>query len=131
MMGGMTHTRIWRAHRFVTRFVNPITLRVSGWAPGFGILTYKGRKTGRTYRTPINVFRRDDKYVFVLTYGSDAQWIKNVLTIGECEFHTRGHDLQLVDPTLIVDPTLGPAPLPVRLLGRLVGAHEYVIMRVD
>jgi hypothetical protein len=38
--------------------------------------------SGRTYSTPINVFRRGDDYYLFLTYGSDLQWVKNVLAAG-------------------------------------------------
>jgi hypothetical protein len=34
-----------------------ITGLFAGWLPGFGILTHVGRKSGKVYRTPINVFR--------------------------------------------------------------------------
>jgi len=36
---------------------NRITGRFAGWLPGFGIVTHLGRKSGRVYRTPVNVFR--------------------------------------------------------------------------
>jgi hypothetical protein len=39
----------------------------AGWLPGFAILTHVGRRSGRVYRTPINVFRRGDQYLFALT----------------------------------------------------------------
>ena len=40
---------------------NRITSRFAARLPGFGILTHVGRKSGRVYRTPVNVFesRRD------------------------------------------------------------------------
>jgi hypothetical protein len=38
---------------FTTRVVNPVTRRFAGHLPGFAILTYVGRQSGRTYRTPI------------------------------------------------------------------------------
>ena len=34
-----------------------ITSRFAARLPGFGILTHVGRKSGRIYRTPVNVFR--------------------------------------------------------------------------
>src|SRR4051794_19559329 len=105
---------MWRLRHVVTRFVNPVTRLFAGRLPGFGILTNVGRTTGRTYRTPINVFRRGDHYVFVLTYGSDAQWVKNVLAQHECWIRVRGHDVKLVEPELIVDPARRLAPAPVR-----------------
>jgi hypothetical protein len=38
-------------------FTNRITGLFAGWLPGFGILTHVGRKSGKVYRTPVNVFR--------------------------------------------------------------------------
>src|SRR6266550_3176032 len=120
---------MWRLRRVVTRFVNPVTRQFAGRLPGFGILTHVGRTTGRTYRTPINVFRRGDHYVFVLTYGSDAQWVKNVLAQRECWVRVRGHDVKLFDPELIVDPARRLAPAPVRFVGRLAHVTEFLRMR--
>jgi len=34
---------------------NRITGLFEGWLPGFGIVTHVGRKSGRLYRTPVNV----------------------------------------------------------------------------
>ena len=36
---------------------NRITSRFAARLPGFGILPHVGRKSGRVYRTPVNVFR--------------------------------------------------------------------------
>ena len=96
---------------FTTRFVNPLTRLFAGWLPWFGILMYKGRKSGRTYRTPMNVFRHGDDYVFALTYGSEVQWVKNVLAAGGCDIRTRGRDIRLVEPEVFVDPTRRLMPL--------------------
>ena len=97
---------------FTTRFVNPLTRVFAGWVPWFGILTYKGRKSGRTYRTPMNVFRHGDDYVFALTYGSEVQWVKNVLAAGGCDIRVRGRDIRLVEPEVFVDRTRRLMPLP-------------------
>jgi len=123
-------TRMWRFRHIATRYVNPVTRRVAGKLPTFGVLTHLGRKTGRTYQTPINVFRRDDAYFFFLTYGSDAQWVKNVLAAGSCSLRTRGRVVELVEPELITDPELRPAPPLVRLVeGRIAGVTQYLRMR--
>ena len=102
---------------------------IAAWLPFFGVLTYRGRRTGRTYRTPINVFRRGDRYVFFLTYGSDVHWVKNVRAAGECSIRMLGREVRLVDPELIVDPTRRLVPLPVRIVGRLIGVTEFLQMR--
>jgi deazaflavin-dependent oxidoreductase (nitroreductase family) len=121
---------MWRFRHIARRYVNPVTRRVAGRLPTFGVLTYSGRKTGRTYHTPINVFRRGDAYFFFLTYGSDAQWVKNVLAAGSCSLETQGRIVELVEPELITDPELRPAPPFVRFIeGRIAGVTQYLRMR--
>ena len=126
----MAHrTRLHALRRPVTRLFNPLSRRVAGFLPGFAILTYVGRRSGATYRTPMNVFRRGSDWVIVLTYGSDVDWVKNVLAAGGCGLRTRGRDVVLVDPRLVTDPSLPGMPLPVRLMGRVIGATELLLLR--
>jgi deazaflavin-dependent oxidoreductase (nitroreductase family) len=122
-------TRLWWFRHVATRYLNPVTRVFAGRLPGFGILTHEGRSTGRTYRTPINVFERGGDYVFFLTYGSDVEWVKNVLAAGRCSLRTRGRDVALFDPELNTDVQLRIAPLVVRSFGRLVGMTQFVRMR--
>ena len=102
----------------------------AGWLPGFGLLVYRGRKSGREYRTPMNVFRRGDEYVFALTYGSDVQWVKNILAAGGCALVTRGRTIQLVEPDAVHRPeALGDAAL-VRLFLGPMRVTEFLRMRI-
>jgi deazaflavin-dependent oxidoreductase (nitroreductase family) len=122
-------TRVWRLRRVVNRYLNPVMHGVARRLPGFAVLTHHGRKTGRTYRNPVNVFRRGDTYLFFLTYGSDAQWVKNVLSAGSCSIETRGRVVDLVGPELVTDPELRPAPWIVRFLERrIAGVTQYLRM---
>lgn len=123
-------TRMWRYRHAVTRYVDPVLRPIAGRLPSFGIVTHRGRKTGRTYETPVNVFRRGDDYVFFLTYGSDVDWVKNCLAAGGCMIRTRGRDVRLVEPELIEDPELSLAPGFVRLVEKhLAGVSEVLRMR--
>ena len=114
---------------YTTRFFNPVSRRFAGHLPGFAILVYVGRRSGRTYRTPINVFRHGDDYVFALTYGSDVQWVKNVLAAGGGQLETMGRKVRLIDPQLFVDPRQRLIPLPVRLFLRLMHVTEFLSMQ--
>ena len=123
---------MWRFRGVVQRYVNPIARPVAKKLPAFAVLTHRGRKTGRTYRTPINVFRRGDDYFFFLTYGSDVQWVKNVLASGSCSIETRRGVVELVEPELITDPELRPAPAHVRFVERrIAGVNQYLRMRAS
>ena len=116
---------------FTTRVVNPITRPFAGRLPGFGILSYVGRRSGRRYRTPINVFRHGQDYVVALTYGSDVDWVKNVMAAGGCELETMGRSFHLTDPRLFVDPRQRLMPLPVRLFLRLMRVTEFLSLRAE
>jgi deazaflavin-dependent oxidoreductase (nitroreductase family) len=126
----MGRTRAWRFRRIATRYLNPVIRPLARRLPYFGVVTHPGRKTENVYHTPINVFRRDDTYLFFLTYGSEAQWVKNVLAAGCCSVETRGRVVQLIEPQLITDPELQPAPLLVRFVERrIAGVTQYLQMR--
>ena len=38
---------------------NPIQLIWAGWAPMFAIIEHVGRRSGKTYRTPVTVFKAE------------------------------------------------------------------------
>lgn len=46
---------------------NRITSRFAVRLPGFGILTHVGRKSGKVYRTPVNVFRAPEGFLIALS----------------------------------------------------------------
>jgi deazaflavin-dependent oxidoreductase (nitroreductase family) len=107
-------------------FTNRITSLFAGWLPGFGILTHVGRKSGKVYRTPVNVFRPSNRFIIALTYSSQSEWVKNVLAAGACDLKTRGKNYQLSAPKVVRDPTRRRFPIPVRIVLRIVGADEYM-----
>lgn len=116
--------------RWLAKFNILVTNRITGvfaaWLPGFGILTHLGRKSGRTYRTPINVFRTADGFIIALTYSSQSEWVKNVLASGSCELKTVGRKYRLSDPKVVHDRTRRRFPFFVRIVLTLVGADEYM-----
>jgi deazaflavin-dependent oxidoreductase (nitroreductase family) len=116
---------------FTTAVVNPVTRLVAGWLPGFAILRYRGRKSGKAYRTPMNLFRRGDHYVFALTYGPEVQWVKNIVAAGECTVRTMGRDVHLVEPELFSDPARREMPFGVRAFLGLLRVTEFLRMRID
>jgi deazaflavin-dependent oxidoreductase (nitroreductase family) len=114
-----------RFNRVVT---NRIVRPVAGRLPGFAIVTHAGRRSGRTYRTPVTLFRRDDRYVIALTYGRDSQWVRNVLAAGGCEVETRGARVRLVEPQIVHDPGRALVPVPVRWILGAIAVDDFVVL---
>jgi deazaflavin-dependent oxidoreductase (nitroreductase family) len=112
--------------RFNKRFTNRLTSKVAGYLSGFAIVSHIGRKSGRAYRTPVNAFRTDDGYIIALTYGSQSDWVKNVLAAGSCELQTRGRRVHLTNPRIETDKSKSWAPLPVRFILDLIDAPQYM-----
>jgi deazaflavin-dependent oxidoreductase (nitroreductase family) len=115
--------------RFNLVVTNPIVRRVAGRLPGFAIVTHVGRRSGRTYRTPVNLFRADERYVIALTYGSASQWVRNVLAAGECDVETRGERVRLAGPELRHDPERTLVPPAVRRILGVANVNDFMILR--
>ena len=112
--------------RSIARFNRRVTNRLLGplasYLPGFGVVVHTGRKTGRLYRTPVNVFQRPGGYVIALTYGPESDWVRNVLASGGCRLETRGRMLRLTQPRVFHDERRRAVPAPLRLIGGVLGA---------
>ena len=65
---------------------------------------HQGRRSGRAYETPVNVFSTPDGVRIALTYGVNSDWVKNVLVAGGCCLRTRGQKLSLTRPQVVHDP---------------------------
>jgi deazaflavin-dependent oxidoreductase (nitroreductase family) len=105
---------------------NRITSRFASRLPGFGVLIHVGRKSGKVYRTPINVFRAPEGFLIALTYGRNSEWVRNVVAAGACQLETRGMQYQLSAPTIVHDPSRRRFPIPVRIVLRLIGADDFM-----
>lgn len=110
-------------HRSIT---NRIASRFAARLPGFALVTNIGRRSGRLYRTPVNVFREADGFLIALTYGRESGWVKNVLASGGCQLETRGVSYQLLSPILVHDPTRQRFPLMVRIILGLIDANDFL-----
>ena len=111
-------------------FTNRITSHFAGRLPGFGIVTHIGRKSGRAYRTPVNVFADANGFSIALTYGQQSEWVKNVIAAGGCQLESRGKNYQLSQPTIVHDPNRRRFPFPARTILGIVGANDVMQLRV-
>ena len=121
--------------RSVARMNRRVTNRLLGGMatrlPGFGVLIHTGRTSQRQYRTPVNIFRRGDRYIIALTYGPNADWVRNVLAEGGCTLETRGRTLRLSSPRLFRDERRYAVPAPIRLVLGLVNVSDFLELTLD
>ena len=121
-------TWLAKVNRSVT---NRVTGPLAPHLPGMGVVEHVGRKSGREYRTPVNVFRRDGGFVLALTYGSDAQWAKNVLAAGRADIRHRGRTCAVTNPRVVDDPSRSLVPAGVRLPLRVFGVDQFLLVDTD
>lgn len=117
-----------RVAHFNRRVTNRLTRPFAGWLPGFAIVIHVGRRSGRTYETPVNVFRDGGRYVFALTYGPESDWVRNVLAAGGCRIKTRGRTVELRDPRRFSEPSPRVVPRPVRWILRLIRVDQFLAL---
>ncbi len=109
--------------RGLARANRVITNRIQGvyaWAlPPWAVICHRGRRTGRSYRTPVVAFRRGRTIAVVVLYGEESDWVRNVLA-GGGQVVRAGRTYDLRGPRLVSapDPAL---PWAARPLARLSG----------
>jgi deazaflavin-dependent oxidoreductase (nitroreductase family) len=106
--------------------LNRVTKRIAPWMPGFGVVVHRGRRSGKEYQTPVNVFATDDGYVLALTYGPDTDWVKNVVAAGGCELRTGGRVVRLTAPRLFHDETRRDIRPLERQVLRVIGVADFL-----
>ncbi len=79
------------------RVFNPRELR-KGVRP---VLTHVGRSSEKTYRTPLDAHAVEGGYIFIVMYGSDSDWVQNVLAAGSATLKVDSDELELVSPRLV------------------------------
>ena len=114
--------------RFNRVALNRVTRPLAHRLPGMGVVVHRGRRSGRLFRTPVNVFRSGAGYRIALTYGTDVDWVKNVLDAGGCELETRGRLIRLVAPHLYHDDQRRHMPVVVRLILRALGVADFLTL---
>lgn len=91
--------------RFNRHVTNPIQRMWAGWLPSFGIVEHVGRRSGKSYRTPVNVFstevNRKPGVAILLTYGPDRDWLKNLAAAGGGRLRSRGKTVDIADPRVV------------------------------
>jgi deazaflavin-dependent oxidoreductase (nitroreductase family) len=102
--------RAWLA--LIKYALNPLTRRLARSSIGpFSLIRHVGRRSGKTYETPLIVAPIHGGFMIELTYGPDVDWHKNVVAAGGCTVIRRGQ-AYLIDRIEPVDTATGLAAFP-------------------
>ena len=118
-----------RMARFNRRVTNRLTRPLARRLPGFGVVEHIGRRSGRRYRTPVNLFRSGPNYVIALTYGVDSEWVKNVLAAGGCDLVMRARRYSVTAPVIVHDESRRLVPPLLRPVLRLLRVADFLRLK--
>ena len=95
--------------RFNRAFMNPHQMKTAGTPGAYAsVIRHVGRTTGRSYETPVEPFATDDGFVIALPYGSDTDWLKNVLASGSATIVDEGNTWLIDQPELVPAAVAAP-----------------------
>ncbi len=100
--------------QFNKRTLNPAVLNFAGRPSSpYAVVHHVGRRSGRTYATPVSARPTPEGFVIPLPYGSDVDWCRNVQAAGHCTISWNGNDYPVGKPEVIDAATVLPlVPLP-------------------
>ncbi len=86
------------------RHLNPLILLLAGSRrlPMFAVIYHRGRRSGRSYTTPLGARPTADGFVIPLTFGERADWFRNVQTAGGCMIRWKGVNYPVIEPVVVV-----------------------------
>ena len=88
-----------RMNRSVT---NPRVMRTAGTAATqTSVIEHVGRRSGRSYETPVDIVDTATGMLIALPYGARTDWLRNVLAAGSAAVVTGGERLEVGRPTIV------------------------------
>ena len=118
--------------RLGTRHLNPFMMSLARGrhVPMVAVIHHRGRRSGRSYTTPLAARRTSNGFVIPLTFGQQADWFRNVQAAGGCTIQWKGTDYQVVEPEVVDWRTVRSAFYPAeRILVPLIGIEHFVRLR--
>lgn len=118
---------LWFGH-VNKRIFNPSEIR-KGKRP---VIAHVGRRSGRSYQTPLDVHRCDDGTVIMfLVYGSKCDWVQNVRAAGRATITIDDKQLAATSPRIVDrDTAASLVPADVSMPPRILNVTEFLQMDV-
>jgi deazaflavin-dependent oxidoreductase (nitroreductase family) len=122
-----------RAVRISNKYLlNPVMGTLAGRKNSYAAaIRHTGRKSGKPYSTPIGAERVQDGFIIPLGYGTQVDWLQNVLAAGRASLSAKGETHDVTDPEVIDAATALPrlSPSRRRTFERL-GIAQYLTVKL-
>ena len=118
--------------RVGTRYLNPLMLSLAGGhrLPMLAVLYHRGRRSGRSYATPVGARPIRDGFVIPLTFGARSDWFRNVQAAGGCMIRWKGVKYTMSEPVVVDWSAVRSAFYPVeQVFVPLIGIEQFVLLR--
>jgi deazaflavin-dependent oxidoreductase (nitroreductase family) len=124
----MDRVRLSATMMGVLRWYNGTRLKRAGTErSATAILTHVGRRSGRTYETPLGAAAYGDGLVVSLAYGPGTDWCRNVMAAGTGTLAWKGQTYELERPEIISGPQVLQAwPAWERIALRAAGIEDFL-----
>src|SRR5436309_10926824 len=116
----------------LTPILNRFVTRIAGrrYVPLYVLLRHRGRRSGRTYATPVVALHVPGGFAIPMAFGEGADWYRNIIATGSATIRRHGTELQLADPAPIdSDSASSPFPGWQRSLFRALGIRRVLYLR--
>ena len=124
--------RVLNAVRRFNRSVsNPRQMTTAG-SPGAyaSVIRHVGRTSGREFETPIGAVATEDGFVVALPYGTNADWLKNLLASESATIVDEGNTYRVDQPTVVpMAEALDDFPPNERRMLKVFGVNECLRVR--
>jgi deazaflavin-dependent oxidoreductase (nitroreductase family) len=104
----MRKSFLWLLKNTLNRVTVPAARKGGG---PFSLIRHVGRRSGKTYETPVVLARVPEGFIAELTYGEDVSWYRNIVAAGGCVVVFGGED-HAVDAIEPIDAATGRAAFP-------------------
>jgi deazaflavin-dependent oxidoreductase (nitroreductase family) len=115
------------------RYINPLMLKFAGrqYSPQ-AIIYHEGRKSGRSYSTPVVIEPITDGFIIPLPYGTDVDWCRNILAAGQCTIQWHGNSYTVTEPALInaADVITELSPMRQRIF-HMIGVKQVLKVHIS
>lgn len=107
---GITPAALARFNRWVA---NPLTRAYAGKIRPYSVIHHRGRKSGRSFSTPVIAHYEQKLLMVPLPYGSKSDWVRNLLAANGGQTTFRNRTRTFTDPRVV--DAAGATDLPKRV----------------